>query len=402
MNIYLIALFLFFSCSQISAQIQFEKGYFINNNRDTIHCFIKNLDWKGNPKSFKYRYSDTSKVKTNSIDSVMEFGILDVVKYQRFNVEIDRSSEQINLLSLDKAPIFEKEKLFLKVLIESHANLYYYESGNLRRFFYSTPQEPIKQLIYKSYRTGNNQIAKNTTFKQQLLKSFQCSSINIDDIKLLDYATKPLISLFIKYNNCENTQINNYFQEKKMKFFFEVKTQIRYSKLSIKDELANLVVNFGNKLTASVGFSSEIVLPFNKDRWSIIVEPSFQYFSSVVKNVNDRSYFRPIDIAVNYKSIEIPIGLKHYFHFNKKSKLFLNALYVLDFQLKSKVDFSYYRPDLIVTSGNNFVLGTGFFYNRYSIEARYHFQRQVLSRYMTWNSKYETISVILGYRLKKS
>jgi hypothetical protein len=402
MRINLLISFLLLSFSQISAQIQFEKGYFINNNRDTTLCFIKNLDWKGNPKSFKYRYSDTSEVKIASIDSVMEFGILETLKYKRFDVEIDRSSEQINLLSLDKSPIFGKEKLFLKVLIESNANLYYYEDGNLRRFFYNVAHEPIKQLIYKSYRTENNLIAKNEAFKQQILRSLQCSSINIDDIKNLSYTTQSLISLFIKYNSCESAQIRNYFQKKITQILFDVKAGIRYSSLSAKDELAEILIDFGSNFTTSIGFAGEIVLPFRKNKWSIIVEPSFQYFSSIVKNINDPSYFRPIDVSVSYKSIEVPVGLKHYFYLNEKSKIFINAFYVLDFQLKSKVGFSYYRPDLQATSGNNFALGTGFSHNRYSIEARYHFQRQILSRYATWNSKYQTISVLFGYRLKKS
>ncbi|KOY88008.1 hypothetical protein AD998_01390 [bacterium 336/3] len=394
-------IFVVFSFQSI-AQIKFEQGYFVKNDLDTIKCLIKNLDWKDNPKFFKYKFSDTSEVKTASIDSVMEFGIQETVKYKRFDVEIDRSSEQVNLLSLDKAPIFIKEKLFLKVLIESNANLYYYEDGNLRRFFYNVSHQPIKQLVYKSYRTANDLIATNESYKQQLWASFQCSLIDIEDIKKLNYSTQALISLFIKYNTCKSAQIHNYFQQRKGKLLFDVKAGLRYSTLLIQNDVSGLFFDFGSSLTGSIGFSGEIVLPFNKNKWSIIVEPSFQYFSSIIKNSYDQSFLRPIDISVNYKSIEVPVGLKHYFHLNKKSKLFINALYVLDFQLKSKVDFSSYREDLLVTSGNNFALGTGFLYNRYNIEFRYHFQRQVLSRYMNWNSKYQTIAVILGYRFKKS
>ena len=35
-----------------SAQINFEKGYYISNSGEKTECFIKNIDWMNNPVSF--------------------------------------------------------------------------------------------------------------------------------------------------------------------------------------------------------------------------------------------------------------------------------------------------------------------------------------------------------------
>jgi hypothetical protein len=51
-------LFLLIILTQISlncySQINFEKGYFYNNENKKIECLIKNNDWLNNPTQIKY------------------------------------------------------------------------------------------------------------------------------------------------------------------------------------------------------------------------------------------------------------------------------------------------------------------------------------------------------------
>ena len=58
----------------LSAQITFEKGYFLDNEGNKTICSIKNIDWKNNPTSITYRlHENSTSIKT--IDEIQEFGI---------------------------------------------------------------------------------------------------------------------------------------------------------------------------------------------------------------------------------------------------------------------------------------------------------------------------------------
>ncbi|WP_431243220.1 hypothetical protein ACQ9BO_00425 [Flavobacterium sp. P21] len=82
--------------SFINAQITFEKGYFISNEGKQTECFIKNLDWKNNPKDFKYKTDPNEKdFQTESIANVQEFGIINETTFKRFKINIDRSSNEL-------------------------------------------------------------------------------------------------------------------------------------------------------------------------------------------------------------------------------------------------------------------------------------------------------------------
>lgn len=107
---------------------------------------------------------------------------------------------------------------------------------------------------------------------------------------------------------------------------------------------------------------------------------------------------------VDYSSIEIPIGLRHYFYINKKSAIYLNAAYVMDFSMSSSVEFT--RKDgsnlntIEVKKGNNIAFGAGYQYNKkFSLEFRYQTNRDILDSYEYWSSDYSSMSFILGYQL---
>ena len=135
----LLFLTLTFFTSFTFSQNSFDKAYFVNNAGERIECFIKNKDWLYNPDEFEYKVSLDVEKKVENIKRVKEFGIYNKLKYVRFTVEIDRSSDNITTLSKERRPIFNKETLFLKMLIEGKANLYSYtdNKGGLKRFFYN-------------------------------------------------------------------------------------------------------------------------------------------------------------------------------------------------------------------------------------------------------------------------
>lgn len=388
------------------SQIKFEKGYYVDNSNQIINCQIKNNDWRNNPTEFEYRLSDNNKPQKATIKSVKEFGVYNASKYIRKTINIDRSSNNINNLSNDRNPKFKKEQLFLKVLIEGKANLYEYIDNNLRRYFYNKGNSNIKQLIFKSYRTLENNIGKNNGFRQQLWSNLKCPNFKMSKIEGIDYKKNDLVKFFTEYNKCHDNKLI-YSEKRKKRDLFNLTLRPRLNSSSLT--IQNLVLNsndtdFGDKTGFGFGLEAEFILPFNKNKWSLIVEPTYQSFKSKkstdVTNVSGGKLITKVD----YNSIEIPVGLRHYFFLNNNSKIFVNASILFDLSSKSSIEFN--RIDgstlnsLEIYTRNNLAMGIGYKHNdKYSLEIRYQTSREILSNYPYWNSDYKTFSVILGYSL---
>lgn len=373
------------------SQINFDKGYFINDSNQKVDCLIKNIDWKNNPTEFEYKLTNNSDTQKATIKTVKEFGIYNMSKYVRYLVKIDRSSDLINKMSNVKNSVFKEEELFLKVLIEGKANLYSFEDSNLKRYFYSLDNSNVEQLIFKQYINSDNQVGTNKKYKQQLWDNLKCSSFEMDKIKKMEYKKKELVSFFEEYNKCNNQEFIKYEEKQKRDLFnLSIRPGLNSSSLVIYNSSSSLRrTDYGNKMTFRIGLESEIVMGFNKNKWAIIIEPTYQYYKAEEEPVTNLS-----NTNVDYKSIEVPVGLRHYFFLNKSSKIFINGSFISEIILDSKV------RNLDVKSDVNFAMGLGYNYNNmYSVELRYQTNRDVLTNYILWNSEYKTISVIFGYTL---
>lgn len=398
----LLILLIFISTFNSYAQTSFEKGYFINNEDQKIECLIKNIDWKDNPTEIKFKYSEIEEPKIITIESIKEFGIGGITKFQRYTVNIDKSSNLLSEVNTSRNPIFQEEQLFLKVLIEGKTNLYYYENNNLTTFFFKNETSDIEQLIYKRYKTDDNKIGYNKKYQQQLWLNLRCSSIPINLIENTNYVKNELVNLFVKYNECQNSEFTNFEKkEKKDLFNFTIRPGIRNSSLSMVNNSSDLrSMDFGNTLSFQAGFEIELLMPFNNNKWALITEPTIQKFKSeIIINRGSTDFVVEEKVVANYKSIEIPIGLRYYFYLKKDSKIYINATYALDFNSNSKIDFET-QNDLDIRQSNYLALGFGYKYkDKYSLEYRYGLNRDLFWNYSLWKSEYSNMSLIFGIKV---
>ena len=155
-------------------------------------------------------------------------------------------------------------------------------------------------------------------------------------------------------------------------------------------------IDFKNQISVRLGIEAEIVLPFNKNKWSIVLEPTYMYYNSKVNyvvNGNSR------EASVDYKAIEFPLGIRHYFFLNNDSKIFINGFLVPEFNFSSTIKFSDNSDVLDIDVSSAFALGIGYkFKNKYSIEYRYTTNKNLLSRYDGKpEAKFMNSSLIFGY-----
>lgn len=381
---------LLFITSFSFGQISYEKGYYIDNDNIRTECFIKNLDWKNNPTRFSAKYDYNAERPDNlNINNVLEFGIYGKSIFVRKVVNIDRSSEDINKLNEEKEPVWKQEKLFLRILISGKASLYLYRDGSLNRYFYSNSDTSVIQLVYKKYRM-KNVIAYNNKFRQQLWVDVRCPEASISSVENLAYTERNLVQYFEKYNSC--------FGETTMGRIDSIKREIYSLKIAPGLNVNSLSTEYysvistdlleNSKNSFCIGLESEILLPYNNNKWGLLFAPTFQQLYS-------KEVIRAKTKTIEFRSIEFPIGVRHYMLMNSKSRMYLTALYIsgLIINLNSNVNTS---------AKSVYSFGSGFEIGRASLEIRYATKRDIRSNNLDWRSEYSALSFYLGYKIYRT
>tara|TARA_R110000868_G_scaffold37111_5_gene131388 strand:+ start:10167 stop:11390 length:1224 start_codon:yes stop_codon:yes gene_type:complete len=401
--IFLIILILF-SSSAIS-QTYYEPGYFITNNGKVNEVLIKNEDWQSNPTNFTYKIDKETKAQSEDITNVKEFGIGSYVKFFRVTVDIDKSSNDINRLSRSRTPDFESETVFLKVLVEGKGNLYFYKSKNLERYFFKTENSEIEQLINRRFLIGAS-IVSDTKFQDQLKFNIHCPDFDAMSYSSISYSQKSLVSFFKGYNECNDVQPVVYLDTRKRDLFrLSLKPGIRSANLDVSfiyDDIFRDFISessFSNYNSFSFGIESEYTLPYNNNKWSIILEPTFNNYQA--KGETERGN----PIYINISLLEFPLGLRYKFFLTPENVLYLNLFATYSIAVSEKFNYGVGGTDYLFTPSDlepipGLMLGAGYLYNnKLSIDFKITTKNQLFGQDQEWSAKYSYMSLVLGYSI---
>jgi hypothetical protein len=392
------SLIVFFFClissHSIFSQIKYEKGYFIDNNDQRTECLIRNVDWDNDPSEFDYKLNSGENSKTVKIADAKEFGVYNFSTYVRAKVKRDISMVKGDKFSRSRAPEWKEEVLFLKVLIRGDATLLTCKKSNTEYFFFTVGNAPVEQLIYKQYIIPKTEsVGFNRDFVAQLNTHVKCGDYASSNLANLSYKSGDLKKYFHKYNACKGSpSIDTETKIKRDLFNLFIRPGINVSSLSIlyNDRFNIFKVNFDKRVSFRFGLETEFIFPYRKNKWAITLEPTYRSFKAEATNQSQKS-------TVDYKSIELPAGLKHNFFVNNDSKIFLTAAYVFDFSLRSNLNVNPYSLD--VKSYSNYSAGVGYCHKKYSVEMRFFSIRNVLKYNPYWQNDFKNYSLILGYKL---
>lgn len=372
------------------SQIKFESGYYINNNNDTITGLIKNVDWRNNPTAFEFKSSEQSDSQNIAIDYAKEFGIYSAFKYVRADIDIERTSLKINNLQRSKEPVFTNERLYLKCIVSGTFNLFKYEDTGIEKFFYSASDDNIiKQLIYFKYlataeeinndkNLGYSSVLSNELYKRQLWIYVKCDNTSQNDIKNLEYKEGDLISYFKKVNECKGDLPTVVSKSSKSIFNLKVVAAYNFSKLTVSDFSSSYSPEFSDS-NFSFGFETELILGFNRNKWSLVLEPTYNVFKGEKTTLPPFGISSTPEVASSeLKFIQIPFGARHYFFLTKKSKLFVNALgNIRIIDKNSSVNYESRRSLYFSQTSFSFAGGLGATVDKFSLEARYYLKSNI-------------------------
>lgn len=375
-NIFIYVVSSFLLSAQVVAQTKFEKGYFIDREKNRVECLIKNEDWKNNPSSFEFKTNENSVIKTKDLYTVEEFGIYEKSKFISDTVLIDNSRYQLNSISKNRNPEWEEKFIFLKVLVDGKFRLLRYENSSVIRYLFQVDNNDPQQLVYKQYMVEipemGQVIKTNDYYKQQLINLSPCASITEQKIKSLAYNQKDLEKFAYLYNSCfgESTKINRKDDSELLLISFV--PGIVISKATMTGNTTEFI--FDTDIDYRIGIEIELLLPFNNNKTTIFAEPTYFRYKSVKENSNQ---FYTLTGSIDYSEIYLTLGVRHYFLSNAKSSFFANAILIVPLPFVFNSELMYSGTPISLNQDFAFGAGVGYRCGKFSLEGRINSPRSI-------------------------
>ncbi len=383
---HLLTLVLISICTLATAQIKFEKGYYIDSTGIRTDGWIRNVGWKYAPKSFVFKSTETSEAREIQTSKLAEFAA-GSDKYIRRFLQYDKSSQEQKDIGVTSNPEWANGNLTLKVLVDGKAKLYHYLTSNYSLFFYSTDGGAIEQLVFKNYLTPEDrtQMAVNRMYLAQLNTKVRCGSNPPVKERTVTYTEASLKKHFRSYNTCMGDVAPVVESEKKSS---SVRITTGVNMMKVGFVVGSSAASLGQATTPRLGADLDFALPFGQNKWSVVVEPNLSMYQKELSGNRE----------ISFQLIEVPIGLRHKFFFAEQSYLFVNGMVMLDFPITHNYQLSATSTDKVSKGAYGFAAGLGFAYKKFSIEARYYpAYDRVLGPQVYY--QYEKTSIIAGFKI---
>jgi hypothetical protein len=310
----------------------------------------------------------------------------------------------LNNLTIDRAPKFSEEILFLKLLVNGYAKLYQYDDKDLIRFFYQHNNIPITQLVYKAYLI-DSKIAYNYQYKQQLSLDFKNSDVAYDEFEDCLYKTSSLSNLFRLINRAYSKDESRSLDKlQKDEYNLTIRPGLVLPSVELEDERSTFRdVSYNSTETFRIGAELAYIIPSYNNKIELLIEPTYVSIDLEKTYVSTQIAGGLVTARFLYRTIDFNFGARYNFFLSDKSKLSVLAQYCIDVRLDnsqtySRLNVSFNEVEL--KSFGNLILGAGYKHgDRLSVELRYGFNRNVVHDYKELSNKFQTLSLVLGYTI---
>ena len=398
--------FVFFSGLWLitAAQMKFIEGYIVTNDHKKTDCLIINSGNAESLMNFEYKLKGNNKIEKIELSKIEEFGVEDEIKCIRALIKIDVSPDRITQLKdTVNSPEWEEGHAYLKILVEGKvASLYSYFDEGKNLFFYSIGNSPIEPLYYKEYRLEITpgiveKSLLNNSYQEQLKQYLACG--DSDEVRKVSYSSKDLVKYFINYHICKGTDytVPKSTRMNKANFRFKFGTNLNRIKLVAQDYVDASKVTFSLESSFGFGAEAEYLLAFNNYKWSIFAESNFYSYHTVY---SDNTFNSLHDgYIIDYKTIEVPIGVNYYLNINQNQRLFLRVAFVPNFILGSSYIAFHSDAHYDFSPASRILFGVGYNYRRLGLEFRYYSTQNITQNIYKRGSAFSQISLRASYTL---
>ena len=285
----------------------------------------------------------------------------------------------------------------------------YYKGDGLTRYFVRSG-EKVDQLIYKPYKNPNGDIAKNETYRGQLILYMGLNQTVKTKIENSQFNKKSLLDIFESYYLSKNTNYTSFIEKKTHILNLSIKPGLELAKIKTETPTWTNGLDLGLRPIFSIGVEAEYVLPVNNNKWALFIEPTFIWDKAEkfeYQSKNGKAY-----ADYNLNLIRIPVGVRYYMFLSDYSRLFADFAVSMPLAIKSSLRYytiatgNYENEQANLSFGKiqpGFLLGFGYNYKNLAAQFRYNGINTNLSgNNPSYTTKYNSFSLILAYKFNLS
>ncbi|HWW41072.1 hypothetical protein [Pedobacter sp.] len=328
------------------AQSNFQKGYLVTNNQDTIRGFVDYKERSANPTSFNFKTDLNGETKGYSLKECSAYGIDGMESSQRYTVRISQSKTNFSDLSNGLDTSSKTDTVFLKVLQSGkNMTLFSYEDKIKKRFFVkeggmSVPYELIQNLFLAPNK--ESVFITDNKYIRQLMEIITKLNIDIseDKLKSLRYSGPELVKLSFRING--ETEVKS-----KYKFIrFYAGAGLSSSKASFQGQNDLASKEATHKSSVMPTLQAGIDMFLNPAIGKFIFRTDFAFFSSKNKvslAESGNEYISDQSQAFDQLSLTLTPQFIYNFYNTSAWKVFLGAGLGCNFSKYSNIVYSRYN-----------------------------------------------------------
>lgn len=394
----------------ISAQENYQPGYIVQLNGDTLNGYIDYRNWENNPSKIEFKQSEKGPVTIFRPMLVKGFGVGGEI-YHSAIIEIETSPTAIN--SLDEYPDLNivVDTAFITVLVRGTKSLLSYKSRNRKENFYIEENGAYTLLRQKKYllKVGSKTMAnENKRYIGQLILYLAGCGDMESHAQKLEYMNESLIRYFNTYYECINGSKDFEMKQENIRLTAGISAGITSTKLNLIGTLSYPDPVFNPSIDFSGGIYMNCLLGRNRQKWSVFNELNYSSFSFETKY---RDYLKDyVTARMDFSYIKL-INMLRFSYPIKEARIFANAGITYGIAIERE---NYLREapesglSVLITQQRlltdirkldiGFMAGAGVQYKRLSGEIRYE-ASDGMSPYIDISSKIKRLYFLLGYRI---
>jgi len=406
----------------IYGQKNFDRGYVINLQGDTLNGYINYKDWTAAPKQIVFRESLSGADIVYTALSIRSF-LVDEKFYAGAIVQADRTPVRISELSYSPEYNFVADTVFLEGLMVGEKSLFYYRDKDGLDHFYIQKDGDYILLLFKKYlkdspaQNINRAVVTDNAYISQLINYLdQCPDFHARITKT-NYTLNSMADLFKGYYDCRSLDAVHKIQKEKIKVKFGLLAGVSNTKLSFSSDVNSsfdylVKANYPSSYSFTGGISLDLILPRNKGKWSInndLLYSSYTVSGNWEEYRSPESYTKS-ETSFAFSYIKLMSMLRYRFNIDKVP-LYVNAGMSNGLGNEKKnyrrtENKVYSDPTIseskaltsVRTYEQGLVLGLGTAIDKFSGELRYETGNGI-SRLIALKSSVNRFSLLLGYRL---
>ncbi len=322
----------------VHAQANFRPGYIVALKGDTLRGSV---DYgSGNRSAYECRFR---------ADNAAAIEKLLPNQLQGYGFPHDRFYQSRRVPAQNPAADTTSERLFLEVLVQGPASLYYLSDINSGNHYYfrsgNSPVQPLVQLSENVTINGSKYTRKNPLFRIALAEAFQACPAVHSKVSELPFASSSLIRIFQQYNACVGgSQIVSAVANAKQRSYFllEAVAGAQASSLRFDGEIPMKNTPISGGIRPVVGLALQQYLPVWANRFGVRIELLYQtqQYSNEFFAPSAYAYAAYQEVRIKFDQLRVPV-LFRYMPLNGRFQPFIEAGVSVAFALNSSNEYRY-------------------------------------------------------------